>query len=274
MRFIFLTIIIVLCLILCHITSGKNIKRDIAQKIETEIIEINSIKKNRNKIVATEIEENIFIENLDEEILIEITESIGDLVKEIVEKEKSDPQFVMNGKWNETFRNSEEYYSVVRLGLKAIKPIHYILYKSGSSGLYEYILCSAINDIVKYEFSDNREWQWATAFEFRQLYNEKVKNIIEEFYCIVDDNTVMKESKMQSIKELGIFAIAPLLEELDLDNSCFKDNEIIEIISDIVREYNGEEISDNFIEWRSKNEEIYKSVIEILVVNISYNSQE
>lgn len=99
-------------------------------------------------ITIDEMDEKTFIENLDIDTLNTVAKKIQELTDEIVKKQAETPESVIKGEWVTDFRNSEQYQYVLDFGVKAIKPMYYILYKSEQAGLYEYILSSAMNDII------------------------------------------------------------------------------------------------------------------------------
>lgn len=117
-------------------------------------------KEDRIIIAVDEMDEETFIEDFDTDMLTTVAEKLQEVTDEIVRKQTADPESVIRGEWVTDFRNSEQYHYVINQGVKAIKPMYYILYKSDQAGLYEYIISSAIYDIIGCDFSDNKEYQW------------------------------------------------------------------------------------------------------------------
>jgi len=208
--------------------------------------------------------EEDFIENLDTGVLERIASEIQSLVAEIGEKERADPNFVLQGKWNEYFRSSEQYKLVLELGLKAVKPAYYIIYKSPQSGLYEYILASAIDKITGYDYAVMEDYGWSSSKQFLEMYNEKVKQTLKSFRAILDNSTQIEAEKAEQIRALGIFAVGPLLDEIDSSSPSMPVESLKATLWHIIKEYSAEDLNQNLDSWRSENEETYRDIIEIL----------
>lgn len=189
-------------------------------------------KQEKDRIIITidEMDEENFIEHLDTDILTTVAEKLQEEVDEIVRKEAADPGAAFRSEWVLDFRISEQYHYVINQGVKAVKPMYYILYKSNQAGLYEYLISAAIYEIIGYDFSNDKGYQWADAFEFREQYNACVKESITQFYSILDDTSMNQTDKIDKITNLGIFVIAPLLNELDYENSELDKNTIYTIL--------------------------------------------
>ena len=97
------------------------------------------------------------------------------LLDEIAIKEKEDPNFIIEGKWFDYFKNDERYLNVLELEDKALKPLYFIIYKSENQGLYEYICSFAMYDILKLKNSDY-DFEWGTSKDY---LNEITKIIVE-----------------------------------------------------------------------------------------------
>lgn len=219
--------------------------------------------KSWHEITGEEIEEDIFLENLDVDMLETIAQQFQSLVSDIEAHQFEDPESVLRAEWINDYKNSIQYNYVVDLGIKAVKPMYYILYKCEQAGLYEYIICSAINDITQYHFSNSDNYRWSDAYEFRQLYNEKVKTTIEQFYRLLNDNSMDPTAQTDSIIELGIFSIPLLLNELDSRNSSLNPQQITSCIKSIYHQFSDNQI-DDLNAWRNMYEEYFRGMIEIL----------
>lgn len=210
-----------------------------------------------NPIIGNETDEETFMKHLDTDMLISVSEKIQSLLTD---------ETTTGEDWLSLF-NSEQYHYVIDLGVKAVKPMYYILYKSEQAGLYEYIISSAINDIIGYDFSNIEGQRWANAYEFRERYNICVKESISQFYDIIDNASMSQTDKIDAITDLGIFVIAPLLNELDSNSSELDKDSICTIIKTIIKEADGNDVFDNINTWREENEEYYRNLIEILPIH-------
>jgi len=232
---------------------------------ETAKATVTSVSKNSSfEIPSLPSNEKDFIDDLDISVLERIASEIQSLVAEIGEKEKADPDFVLQGKWNEYFRSSEQYNVVLDLGLKAVKPAYYIIYKSPLSGLYEYILASAIDEITGYDYAVTESYGWSTSKQFLEMYNEKVLKTLASFKEILENQSLSQEEKVKQIRSLGIFAVAPLLNEIDNPSSDLSGESLESCLWGIIEDYSIESVDHNLENWRSENEQTYQNIIEIL----------
>lgn len=78
---------------------------------------------------------------------------------------------------------------------------------------------------------------------------------------------MQQDEKAHSIADLGVFVIAPLLNELDYKYSVLDENTICAIIKEIIKESYNSEVSEDLNLWRETNELYYHNIIEILPVN-------
>lgn len=237
-----------------------------AEEINQNLIFINEVI-NTNAWLEISIEplnEDIYIKDLDFQLMETIAIKIQALVIELNEKEKADPEYVLQGKWNEDFRSSEQYTFVLDMGLRAIKPVYYIIYKSEFQGLYEYILASAIDDIIGYDFYITEDYQWSTSKQFLSMYNEKVSRTLIQFEEINEDSKLNSEQKLERISHLGIFAVAPLLNMIDETTSHDLTENFKLFLNEIIKDYSGEDIEGSLDEWRLKNEQNFRDIIQIL----------
>jgi hypothetical protein len=238
---------------------------DVSSQMETDIdYALPEQEKERIIITVEEMDEETFIEQLDTDMLTTVAEKLQEVTDEIVRKQAADPESVLRGDWVTDYSNSEQYHYVINQGVKAVKPMYYILYKSNQAGLYEFIISSAIYDIIGYDFSNDKGYLWATAFEFREQYNACVKESISQFYSILDDTSINETDKIDKIANLGIFVIAPLLNELDYKNSELDENIIYTILGEILNTSFNNDVSEDINTWREANEKYYRDIIEIL----------
>jgi hypothetical protein len=274
-RYIILPIMLTSSFIIfaCNTSSSLQRTEDVTSQIEstennntsTDIdYSLSEQKKDRIVITVEEMDEETFREDLDTDILTTVAEKLQEVTDEIVRKQAADPESVLRGDWVTDYSNSEQYHYVINQGVKAVKPMYYILYKSNQAGLYEFIISSAIYDIIGYDFSNDKGYLWATAFEFREQYNACVKESISQFYSILDDTSINETDKTDKIANLGIFVIAPLLNELDYKNSELDKNIIYTILGEILNTSFNNEVFEDINTWRKANEKYYRDIIEIL----------
>lgn len=126
-----------------------------------------------NEISKDGVDEKLFLENLDTEILENIATEFQTLVEEETKEEQANPEIVIEEGWTRVFK-SERYKKVLDIGSSAMKPLYWIVYKSPNAGMYEYICATALYELSEYDF------EWANSKEFLEKFNEKIlaeKNI-------------------------------------------------------------------------------------------------
>jgi hypothetical protein len=278
---IWLTILIVVNLAACNTkTLGKSPQDSTKTQIpeQTDSPKLKSPEPEQNPVLQTEtlrktpwhqsswvpVDEDQFLEDLDIANLEMIARDIQSLVAEIQEKERADPDYVLQGKWNEDFRSSEQYCAVLELGLGAVKPAYYIIYKSPQSGLYEYILASAIDEITGYNYSITEDYDWSNSKQFLEMYNDKVKQTLKSFRAILDNSALNEAEKAEQIRTLGIFAVATLLDEIDSSSPSMPAERFEATFWQIIIDYTGEDPNQNIESWRSEYEQNYRDIIEIM----------
>lgn len=124
-----------------------------------------------DEITPSGVDEDMFLENLDIDLLKTIASEFQTLVNEEMEKEKKDPESILRGEWLQVFE-SERYKKIVNMGDVAMKPLYWIIYKSENSGLYEYICSMALSEI--YGLDKDNTLSWATSKEFLKLFTDKI----------------------------------------------------------------------------------------------------
>lgn len=120
------------------------------------------------------VDEYVFLENLDLELLTEIAAEFQALVEEEQQKEIEDPEFVLRGEWHHFITESDRYGKVTSMGDAAMKPLYWIIYKSDDQGLYEYICCMALEELSGYNFADEDGIGWATSKDFLDRFTKMV----------------------------------------------------------------------------------------------------
>ncbi len=122
------------------------------------------------------VDEDLLMKNIDEETLKYVAKQLQDLCDEIDEKGNRDKDYWLTGQWYSDVTDSKQYQNVVSTGKKAMKPLFLIIYKSESSGLYEWACSKALEEISGYDFSKETNGNgWSDAKEFLELFIDKVR---------------------------------------------------------------------------------------------------
>lgn len=145
------------------------------QHIESpETIETDSL--NWLEITEDGVNEELFLENLDAEVLETVAAELQALVEEEAEAERENPEIVITEGWIRVF-NSHQYTKVLNMGESAMKPLYWIIYKSPNAGMYEYICATALYELSGYDFTnEDGTLTWDNSKEFLDRFNEKILN--------------------------------------------------------------------------------------------------
>ena len=110
------------------------------------------MKTQWTEISVNDVNEELFLKNMDIEALTFIAEELQTLANQITEKQRKDPDSILRGDWIHDIAESEHYQNVIDMGNRAVKPLYYIVYKSEKTGLYEWMCSLALEKLSKEEF--------------------------------------------------------------------------------------------------------------------------
>lgn len=218
----------------------------------------NEINKASDIIVPTNV---VYAETLDN-----IQAEMNKLMSEIEMEMKNNPEVAMQGHPGEFIKNSDSYKNITNLGLKAVKPMYDILYDSRDSGLYEYILAMAVQDITGEKFVYNADYGWKNSMEFRMAYEEKVNNVKFNVERIISDENLSDEEKIEKFKEQGIFAVSFLIKEYNNNDSKISKSVIENSVKYIKSKYEPQMLSERSTGNNSdinENKEVFDSIVEL-----------
>ena len=144
-----------------HIESQETIETDFFSWLE---------------ITEDGVDEELFWENLDAEILEAIATELQALVEEEAEAERANPEILITEGWTRIFV-SQQYNKVLNMGESAMKPLYWMIYKSPNVGMYEYICANALYELSGYDFTnEDGSLTWNNSKEFLDRFNEKILN--------------------------------------------------------------------------------------------------
>lgn len=127
-----------------------------------------------NEITEEGVNEELFLENLDTELLVKIAGNIQALIEEEVSDEQANPQIVLAEGWTRIFKK-EKYAEVINIGKPAMKPLYWILYKSENKGQYEYICAKALQEISGIgAAAGDGTMEWSTSDEYLELFTKEI----------------------------------------------------------------------------------------------------
>lgn len=126
------------------------------------------------EITEDGVNERLFWENLDAEVLEAVAMELQSLVEEEVKVEQENPEIIITEGWTRVFK-SQQYEKVLNMGKSAMKPLYWIIYKSPNAGMYEYICATALYELSGYDFTnEDGSLTWNNSKEFLERFNEKI----------------------------------------------------------------------------------------------------
>lgn len=174
-----LSLMIILFLFFATSCNSKDMENNSAnapqQDQHTELQETKEFDAMRwVEITENGVNEELFLQNLDTEILEKVAKELQVLVEEEIEAERENPELVLTEGWTRVFE-SEHYRNVLNMGEPAMKPLYWIIYKSPDAGMYEYICASALYELSGYDFTkEDGTLTWVSSKEFVERFNEKI----------------------------------------------------------------------------------------------------
>lgn len=161
-----------------------------------------------------------------------IDTEMSQLMSELEQESAASPELALGGGAVIYAQESVAYQSIVDLGLPAVKPLYDKLSASADSGLYEYILALAIQDITGEEFTYNSDYGWSNALEFTMAYEAKVNNVQINVERILNSD-IPDAQKAVQLQVQGVFAVSPLLDQLATANPPLPSDQILQVINQI-----------------------------------------
>lgn len=151
-----------------------------SEEADEESIETQEPTKNTSlawpEITDDGVNEELFLENLNTEVLEFISNELQTLIEEQSAAEFGNSEMALSGGWNSIF-DSERYQKVLDMGETAMKPLYWIIYKSPDAGMYEYICAMALSELSEYDFiEEDGVLTWSNSKEFLERFNEKILN--------------------------------------------------------------------------------------------------
>lgn len=127
-----------------------------------------------SEITENGVDEELFLKNLDTDVLKTVAFELQTLCAEAIEEERKNPEIILTEGFVRVFK-SERYKRVLNMGDSAMKPLYWIIYKSQNAGMYEYICAMALYELSGYDFTmENGLMTWRSSKEFVERFNEKM----------------------------------------------------------------------------------------------------
>ena len=161
-------IAIVLALLLCACGSAP------AQPEQTQPEDLTQAPDPWAAITEYGVDEAAFLAALDTSLLEKVAAELQTAVDEEAAAEQANQELVLTEGWTRIFQ-SPQYQNVLARGKEAMPALYWIIYKSESNGLYEYVCANALYELSGYDFTiADGVRQWDNAKALLPLFNEKV----------------------------------------------------------------------------------------------------
>lgn len=163
-------------------TQNAEESKQVDSRLSTENDKTQAIIENEpldwSEITENGVDEELFLKNLDADVLETVAAELQILVEETIKEEQENPEIVLTEGFVRAFR-SERYHRVLELGDSAMKPLYWIIYKSSNTGMYEYICAMALYELSGYDFSnEDGSLSWTTSKEFVERFDEKILEVV------------------------------------------------------------------------------------------------
>lgn len=146
--------------------------------------------------------------------------------------------------------NNKNYEAIVSLGPDAIPYLEHLIKSSENSGLIEYILAIAIEEIGKVDLKKGSEYRWTTAKKFPLEWEKHLEKIPSEVKKIAYSNDTPEIKNKELIKlgtpsipyiidliDDGIIELSPSLYELVKDNKWLNNEIMLEDLDLLDKEW-------------------------------------
>lgn len=138
-------------------------------------------------------------------IAAEVDENLANLSVKIEEEIKNNTFLSFSSNPYDYAYDSEYFSNIVELGIDAVPVLRERLEDSTSDGLEEYVMAIAIEEITNCDLKELEGYEWSTANEFTETWDNFVEEASENVDTILQD-TVSVDEKIEKIKPYGIFA--------------------------------------------------------------------
>ena len=115
--------------------------------------------------------------------------------------------------------NNKEYEKLIQMGMEALGALEECLFvlRESFNGLERYLLCIAIEDIVKVDLKKYRTHFWQCGESFRNSWPLFKEEAIYRVPEILSDVSLTEAEKIKAITKYGMLAIEPLESAQDSD---------------------------------------------------------
>jgi len=145
-------------------------------------------------------------------------------------------------------QNNQYYNNILSLGIEALPIIVDELKDSDESGLKEFILSLAIEDISGIKLS-TIEGEWKDSDEFLDKYEMFMRNVEDNVNVIITSKEASKNEKLERLKQYGIYAVPYLKAVTDnQDKDHIADETVKKICNNFIKETKSEDVDKNDIE--------------------------
>lgn len=108
--------------------------------------------------------------------------------------------------------DNPNYDEVIRIGYDALPILEENLKNSNASGLREYIICIALEEIMSCDLKQFDDYQWGSAEDFKSKWNQYLKDVPAKVDKILNSSASTKD-KEQEIAKLGVPAVPYVVQQ-------------------------------------------------------------
>ena len=120
------------------------------------------------------VDEAAFLAALDTSLLEKVAAELQTAVDEEAAAEQENPALVLTEGWTRIFQSTQNQ-NVLARGKEAMPALYWIIYKSESNGLYEYVCATALYELSGYDFTiADGVLQWDNAKALLPLFSERI----------------------------------------------------------------------------------------------------
>ncbi|MHB8172701.1 MAG: hypothetical protein ACYDG6_14425 [Thermincolia bacterium] len=179
-----------------------------------------------------------------------MNKNLDKLMQDIDNKDSKNPELYLSSNPYDYIKDNPHYNEIIKIGYDALPVLEDELKKTNASGLREYILSIAIEEITKSDLKQFESYQWDRAENFKLKWNQYLKDIPTNVEKIIkSDNPPKKKEK--EIEKLGATAVPYVVqyaESIDQETN----SEMASILSKMVTNGN---VSKTVDEFNNKNKD-------------------
>lgn len=171
--------------------------------------------------------------------------------------ENSDENMLSSNPYD--YIDNQYFDNIINRGISALPTITEEIESSENSGLREYMLAIAAEEITNTHLNKENVYNWSNGKEWLDKWNIYLRNIPTKVDYIVNDTENTIEEKKSALNDLGIMSLPYIKDSIDAGHTEFQDtyNSILEGTAVSSRTNDNEKIDESDLQIiRSMVEEV------------------